>query len=118
MEMIKRIRSILANPRGESLMEGIVSILILTVLLASVSMMITISLRLTVASFGDAETLQNQANAAVALAGAVNGTIDMTVAVSPGAVSSVVTVPPSINNVGIIITPPGPSNFIAFGPQP
>jgi len=55
---MKRFKS----SRGESLVEGIVSILVFTVLIASVTAMISTSLRITATSTEMAGNLQNAAN--------------------------------------------------------
>jgi len=65
-KIISKIRAILSGTRGESLMEGIASILVFTVLMAAVTMMIMISLRITGKSTADADARQKEANAALA----------------------------------------------------
>jgi hypothetical protein len=52
----------LNNQRGETLMEGIVSILIFTVLIATVTMVINVAFRMTTHSYFLAEDRQMQAN--------------------------------------------------------
>jgi len=58
------IRKTLASTRGESLLEGIISILIFSILIAAVTMMIQLSLRITGTSFQQAHNRQEQANEA------------------------------------------------------
>ena len=57
------MRAIIYNSRGETLMEGIVSILIFVVAIATVTTMIMLSLRITSDSSDDANAWQNQTNA-------------------------------------------------------
>ena len=59
--------AILRDTKGESLMEGIASILVFIVLSASVTMMITLSLGITRRSTEGAGELQREANAALAV---------------------------------------------------
>ena len=63
---VKRARAILKGTRGESLMEGLASILVFTVLIASVTMMIMVSLRITHVSTTSAANRQEEANATLA----------------------------------------------------
>jgi len=58
-----RIRSILRSKAGETLMEGIASILVFTVLVASITTMIMLSLRITQRSTEDSGRRQSEANA-------------------------------------------------------
>jgi len=60
---MQNLKSILNNKRGETLMEGILSILIFTVLVASITTMIIVSLRITAVSTEAAEERQAEANA-------------------------------------------------------
>jgi len=61
-----RARRILTGKRGETLIECIASILVFTVLIASVTMMIMLSLRITGESMSNAETSQKATNAVLA----------------------------------------------------
>jgi type II secretory pathway component PulJ len=60
--MGQRMGQLIKCQRGETLMEGIVSILIFTVLIAAVTMIINFSFRLTANSFAFAEQRQAQVN--------------------------------------------------------
>ena len=63
IKLVTKTHAILRSTRGESLMEGIASILVFTVLVASVTMMIMLSLRITHVSTEAANVLQHEANA-------------------------------------------------------
>ena len=60
------MRKALSNTRGETLLEGIISILIFTVLIAAITMILTVSMRITATSFIQAGEMQDAANAALA----------------------------------------------------
>ena len=60
--LISKIRAVLGNTSGISLMEGIVSILILTVLIVTITMMIVVALRFTHASLDGANAMQGMFN--------------------------------------------------------
>lgn len=55
----------LKNNKGETLMEGVASLLILSILLMAVSMMINTSLRITATYTSDADEWQKAANIAI-----------------------------------------------------
>ncbi|MCL2084961.1 MAG: hypothetical protein FWH06_06880 [Oscillospiraceae bacterium] len=57
-----KVRYILAQKRGETLMEGIASLLVFSILLAAVTMMINWSLGVTADSAAEATEMQNKAN--------------------------------------------------------
>jgi Tfp pilus assembly protein PilV len=57
-----KIKAILTSNRGESLLESIVSILVFSILVASVTMILTVAMQITNQSFGLAEDSQNAAN--------------------------------------------------------
>ncbi|MCL2188729.1 MAG: hypothetical protein FWC16_05270 [Defluviitaleaceae bacterium] len=59
------IKRILQSNNGESLMESIISIMVFTVLVAAVTMILTVALRWTSQSFDEAFNRQYAANAAV-----------------------------------------------------
>jgi len=61
---------------GETLMEGIISILVLTILLAAITMMIMVSLRITGVSTAASDARQKEANAV--LAGVSSGGVTVT----------------------------------------
>jgi len=63
MKSVKKIKGIFKNAKGETLMEGIASILVFTILVASVTMMIMISLRITHNATTDAMVRQLEAGA-------------------------------------------------------
>jgi len=58
-----KARAIIRSTSGESLMEGIISILVFTVLIASITMMLLLSLRITGAATNAADVRQREANA-------------------------------------------------------
>ena len=60
---IKKTRGILSSTRGISLLEGIVSILIFTVLIAAITLILSTAMRITAASLRQADEMQNTANA-------------------------------------------------------
>ena len=62
MNMLKKIQSILKETKGESLMEGIAAILVFIVLIATVTMMILTSLRITSRANVSSEAMQNSAS--------------------------------------------------------
>jgi len=64
--ILRKVKAILKGKRGESLIEGIVSILVFTVLIAAVTMMIMISLRITGISTANADIMQKESNAVLA----------------------------------------------------
>jgi Tfp pilus assembly protein PilV len=105
------------DTRGETLLEGIVSILIMTVLIAAVTMMITTSLRMTGNSFGSATARQDQANVVMGLIvpGVVPATVDtnisFTVEISVDGVTQ-----PSLSLPFPITTVNG-GGFSSFGPR-
>ena len=63
---MKRLVKILSGNRGESLMEGIASLLIFTVLIAAVTSMIMVSLRITRTATEAADLRQSDANTILA----------------------------------------------------
>jgi Tfp pilus assembly protein PilV len=65
VKLFEKARAVLSRPRGETLMEGVVSILVLTILLAGVTMMITMSVRMSAMATGEANDAQNEVNAAL-----------------------------------------------------
>ena len=79
----KKIKTFLKGTSGESLMEALVSILVFSVLIASVTMMIMLSLRIT--SISTETGNQRQEEARALLTGASAG--DISVGVDTGAVS-------------------------------
>jgi len=46
-QLVKKVRTILKSKSGETLMEGLASVLVFTVLIATVTMMLLVSLRIT-----------------------------------------------------------------------
>ena len=65
-DMVNKFRAVLSGKRGETLMELIASILVFTVLVASVTMMIILSLRISGNSMDNADEWQAEANAVLA----------------------------------------------------
>ena len=61
--LMRKIKALLSAKNGETLLEGLISIMLFTILVVSVTMMILVSLRLTRNSTADADELQAQANA-------------------------------------------------------
>jgi Tfp pilus assembly protein PilX len=64
--LVKRIRYILSGAAGETLIEGIASILVFVVLVAAVTMMILVSMRITAVSTENARIRQIEAAAVLA----------------------------------------------------
>jgi Tfp pilus assembly protein PilX len=62
---MKKIAALLKSRRGESLMESIVSIMVFTILVAAVTTIISVSLRITSTATREATDMQNAANAAL-----------------------------------------------------
>ena len=58
--LLMKISALLRGRSGETLVEGIVSILIFTVLVASITMMLMLSLRITGAANDNANALQDE----------------------------------------------------------
>jgi Tfp pilus assembly protein PilV len=98
--------SILRSRRGETLMEGITSVLVFSILIAAVTMIITVSLRVSSAATMEAQAMQAAANEAL------RGEGDPV----PGFDEIVFTV----NGENIIIDVAAVENngFIAFAPVP
>ena len=105
---LTKARAILKGARGETLMEGIISILIFTILLTSVTMMIMVSLRITANATARAETMQNNANAAAVLTGSRDREIRFSIIEIDG-----VTVDIALPDVNVEIAS---GDFIAFTP--
>ncbi|MCL2602955.1 MAG: hypothetical protein FWD90_00580 [Defluviitaleaceae bacterium] len=110
IEPPNRLCKVLNNTRGESLMEGIISILIFTVLIATITMLVTTSFRITGDSLIRATERQNQVNtAAEMVTGLINQNIEINI-MDGDDVSHTI-------NFNITIHPATPQNpFIAFGP--
>jgi hypothetical protein len=62
-ELLDRTRAFLKGTRGETLIEGIASILVFSVLMASITMTILLSLRITGVTTASANQRQAEANA-------------------------------------------------------
>ena len=60
--LVRKIGRILRSHNGESLMEGIASVLVLTVLIAAVTTIILVSLKITESSIARAEKMQDDVN--------------------------------------------------------
>jgi Tfp pilus assembly protein PilV len=95
--MITKIAAILKSRRGETLMEGLVSILVFTILLSAVTLMIMTSLRVTGFSTREAGAMQEAANNALSgsadLASAcANGDPCISTSINFGIVSGIVSV--------------------------
>ncbi|MCL2820898.1 MAG: hypothetical protein FWD38_08760 [Oscillospiraceae bacterium] len=63
MSLAKKVKLILKSTNGETLIEGLASILVFVVLIASVTMMIMVSLRITARETLAAEARQREAGA-------------------------------------------------------
>ena len=63
--MRAKIRAVLKGSRGETLMEGVASILVFTILIASVTLTIMVSLRMTALSNEAARTMQEDVRTAL-----------------------------------------------------
>jgi Tfp pilus assembly protein PilV len=108
-----KIRAILKASRGETLVEGIVSILVFTILIATVTMTIMVSLRMTSASNRAAEAMQESVNAAMDGTARPDQDFDQrseTIQLQISGTSS--TLPP------IDVTITEVDGFIAFAPTP
>jgi len=115
----KKIRQILMDTRGESLIEGLASILVFTVLVATVTMMIMISLRMTTISTFDAENRQIEAGAVLTGAATVFDDEDeVEIGSNPGLIQFEVRgdteVPVPVNV--IIFNSDSDNNYTAFEP--
>jgi hypothetical protein len=73
LRFFHRLRAVLKCKKGETLMESIASILIFTVLVAAITMMITLSLRITSVSVGASEGMQARVNAVLTGDDAITG---------------------------------------------
>jgi len=107
--MINKIKSILKKANGETLMEGIVSILVFTILIATITMMILVTLDRTNKSNDLAIERQDDANAALSSSLTSNGT--------PSSITFVFG-SDSTNPIVIPVKTVTESEFIAFGPSP
>ena len=113
--LVNRVVTLLKGKSGESLLEGIVSILIFTVLIASVTMMIVVSLRITGRATEAAVAGQMEANAVLAgddaavlsLGGEIIDEVDVVLTIN-GATGNVINVP-----VTVYIA----ESFTAFEPE-
>jgi archaellin len=65
--LVKRIKYLLSGTGGETLIEGLASILVFVVLVAAVTMMILVSMRITAVS--TAQAVERQTEAAAVLSG-------------------------------------------------
>jgi len=113
-----KARAIIKATGGESLIEGIVSILVFTILIASVTMMLMVSLRITGASTVSSRNAQDEANAVL------SGNASVTV-ILPSGDTDVIdvarsgdTVELAIGSMSIIIpvTVYSTNNYTAFNP--
>jgi uncharacterized membrane protein len=73
---LEKAYSALNSRRGETLAEGIVSMLIFTILIAMVTLTIMVSLRITLTSTQDAEGIQDSVNTLLAGGGTADEDID------------------------------------------
>ena len=64
-ELIKKTRAILTGNRGESLLEGLASVLIFTLMMAAIGLMIMVSMKVTEISTASGGLSQAEANAAL-----------------------------------------------------
>jgi len=64
-KLVKKVLAILNSKNGESLMESLVSILVFTILVAAVTMMILLSLRITRSSTEAANESQEEVNSLI-----------------------------------------------------
>jgi len=67
MYLVKKVKAILRNTRGETLIEGLASILVFMVLIVAVTMMIMLSMRVT--SVTTTAAMENQEEAGALLRG-------------------------------------------------
>jgi hypothetical protein len=105
--LVKRIKYILSEAAGETLIEGIASILVFVVLIAAVTMMIMVSMRITAVSTANAEA--RQIEAAAVLAG------DAALAGPPGEAVTF-NVPGSATPITVPVTVYSNNAFTAFEP--
>jgi len=105
-ELAKKVYTVLRKTNGESLMEAIISILVFTILIASITMMIMVSLRITSSSTEAANRRQVDAN--TVLSGSVGGVEDVVAfTIADGSGSS----------INVAVTVFSTENFTAFEPK-
>jgi hypothetical protein len=105
MNGLNKIKQILRQKKGETLMEGIISVLVFSIMIAAITMMINWALRFNAMSTTDAETMQNAAND---LFGGAGFTVDATLVLRDSGNNVVASIP--------IRTTDGDSEFFAFVP--
>jgi len=111
MDLVKKAKKILRGTRGETLIEGLASILVFTVLIASVTMMIVISLRITAIATAAAQARQVEAREVLTGNAAAVGALD------GGAVSTdTVTFEINGEDVDVAVTVFSTDEFTAFQP--
>jgi hypothetical protein len=112
--LVKRIKYILSEAAGETLIEGLASILVFVVLVAAVTMMIMVSMRISAVSTQQAE--ERQREAAAVLAG---DDTDFDLDDTPGVVTFIVpnTTLAPVPNVAVTVTVFSTDAFVAFEPD-
>ena len=109
--LVKRIKSVLSESAGETLIEGLASIMVFVVLVAAVTMMIMVSMRITAVSTANAQTRQTEAAAVLAgditFAGLISDDDEVTFRIPNTPVSLTVTIPVTVFSTNA---------FVAFEP--
>jgi Tfp pilus assembly protein PilX len=112
--LVKKIKYILSESTGETLIEGLASILVFVVLVAAVTMMIMVSMRITANSTENARIRQLEAAAVLAGDLAFAGLDD-----TPGEeVTLFVPGTPASLIVTVHVTVFSTDAFVAFEPEP
>ena len=111
--LAKKIKYILSEAAGETLLEGIASILVFVVLVAAVTMMIMVSMRITAVSTENARIRQIEAAAVLAGDEEFAG---LTVTTGEEVTFIVPNTPVSVPNVTVAVTVYNTNAFVAFEP--
>lgn len=101
-----KLKTILTGKKGESLVEGLVSLLVFSVLMMAVTMMINTSLRMTAASTADASAKQESFNNAVFEQYTTPAAVNLLLQTSGSAID--VSVPVYLSNDG---------TYVSFSPR-
>ena len=106
VSLISKLKAALKNRRGETLVEGVVSILVFVVLVATVSSMILLSLRITHSSLDAATEMQENFNTLVegnTAPSYIGQTVDFTL---PGVVAAITVEVDMYESGGLVIFSP------------
>ena len=104
------------NNRGETLIEGLASILVFTVLIAAVTMMIMISLRITTNATAAAEARQAEAGVVLAGDNVAVGNLGGTVTSGPTVRVTIEVDGDNLNPIFVPVTVYSTAGFTAFQP--